>query len=143
MDKCLCNELITSERKSVVLSYKGIEGVNRASAQRKKYLQRFLETEYMLTIGENIVSKHLISRDTAPQQPQTQKQHDLRSQQVFEFCNHCLFCGQSAKFEVGRKRGFAVYPVRTKDFHDSLIQVCGMRKDKWSETIFGKIILHN
>jgi len=54
-----------------------------------------------------------------------------------------LFCGQSANFEVGRKRGFAVYPVRTKDVHDSLIQVCEIRKDEWSETILGRLASTN
>lgn len=140
MDKCcLCDELITGERKSVVLTSKGSEGVNRASIQRKTDLITVPGDTVHKDCRRDYCKATSIARDKNNQEPLREKQHNLRSHYTFEFCNHCLFCGQFAKYEEGKKRGFEVYPVRTKDFEDSLIEVCHSRRDEWSETVLGRL----
>ena len=140
MDKCcLCDEWITGERKSVVLTSKGSEGVNRASIQRKKDLTTVPGDTVHVDCRRDYCKTTSIARDKNSQEPLQEKQHHLRSHRIFEFCNHCLFCGQLAKYEERKKRGFEVYPVRTKDFEDSLIEVCNLRKDEWAETVLGRV----
>ena len=56
----------------------------------------------------------------------------------FIFKEHCFFCGQPGKYE-GRKRGYDVIPVRTKDFQDKIQEACRVRNDEWAETVRGRL----
>lgn len=63
----------------------------------------------------------------------------LRSQeQKFSFQENCLFCGQPAKYD-GKKKGYEVFPVRTKDFQDSVREVCLERDDSWALKILARL----
>ena len=42
------------------------------------------------------------------------------------------------KYE-GRKRGYDVILVRTKDYEDKIQQVCKVRNDEWAETVRGRL----
>ena len=42
------------------------------------------------------------------------------------------------KYE-GRKRGYDVIPVRTKDFQDKIQEACKVRNDEWAETVRGRL----
>ena len=53
------------------------------------------------------------------------------------FKEHCFPSGRPVKYE-GRKRGYDVIPVRTKDFEDKIQQVCKVRNDEWVETVRGR-----
>ena len=57
---------------------------------------------------------------------------------AFVFKEHCLFCGQPARYEK-KKKGFDVIPVRTKDFQDSVVKICKERQDPWSLIVEGRI----
>ena len=46
----------------------------------------------------------------------------------FNDSEHCLFCGQSAKYK-GEKKGFDVIPVRTMEFQETILKMCRERKD--------------
>ena len=56
----------------------------------------------------------------------------------FNFKEHCLFCGQPAKYE-NKKRICEVFPVRTKNFQSEIIRTCEKRKDDWSNLVAGRI----
>ena len=43
------------------------------------------------------------------------------------------------KMKKVKKRGFEVFPVRTKDFEDSLIEVCKLKKDEWVDKVLGRV----
>ena len=101
MEKCcLCDELITGNRNSVVLTSKGSEGVNRASVQRKKNLTTVPRDRVHVDCRRDYCRTTSIARDKNTQKPLRNKLH-LCSDHIFEFHNHCLFCGQLAKYEEG------------------------------------------
>ena len=39
----------------------------------------------------------------------------------------------------GEALNFDVFPVRTKDFQDTVIKICHSRNDKWSETVLSRL----
>ena len=39
----------------------------------------------------------------------------------------------------GRKRGYDVIPVRTKNFQDKIQEACKVRNDEWAETVRGRL----
>ena len=45
-----------------------------------------------------------------------------------------FFCGHEAKFD-GKKKGYDVFPVRTKDFQISIAKCCKERQDDWSSDV--------
>ena len=136
---CLCKKVITSERKGVELTSKGSDGVNRASVQRNNDLKTIPGDKVHVDCRREYIKVQNITRETAPSQPKIVKKHELRSQQAFDFRNHCLYCGRSAKFEKGKKRGIDVHNVKSNNFQESLIQDCSNRKDEWSETVLGRL----
>ena len=65
--------------------------------------------------AENIECHNVI-----PSLQQPQNKRNVRSEQNFNFQEHCLFCGQPAETDKKNSRGeIDVYTVRSGDFHDS------------------------
>ncbi len=63
----------------------------------------------------------------------------LRSQTSrFKFNEHCLFCGELAKYE-NNKRGNGIFPVRTSDFQASISKICDERDDDWGKVVAGRL----
>ena len=61
------------------------------------------------------------------------------SEPVFNFGEHCLICGKSAKVK-GRKRGSDVSPVTTADFQSTIKGVCVERgTDAWAMEVLSRI----
>ncbi|MCG8047095.1 MAG: hypothetical protein N0E48_15925, partial [Candidatus Thiodiazotropha endolucinida] len=86
-------------------------------------------------------NKNVIARDKRKQlassAPSTSP--TLRSKsEKFSFQNDCLFCGQSVK-TYGQKRGYDVWPVRTKDAQNEILTICKNRGDEWSDIIRGRL----
>ena len=60
---------------------------------------------------------------------------------VFNFNEHCLFCGSEAK-SYGKKRGVDVSRVETIEFKDRVLKVCEKvrKNDEWAFTVKGRIV---
>ena len=145
MEKCcICNEHICDAEQTVVLQQKGSDGVNRASAERGIDLRTIPGERVHVDCRRRHCKADNIARDIASQEPPVENRRDLRSlQKTFNFQEHCMFCGQPAKNTEGKRRGFDVFPVRTKDFQDTVIKICHSRNDKWSETVLGRLACVN
>lgn len=118
--------------------------MNRASAQRGSCLVTFPGERVHVECRRNYCKAENIVRDNViPSLQQPVRLINLRSEQNFNFREHCLFCGQPARTDKNKKQRekFDVYPVRTGDFQERIVQVCHFRKDKWSDTVFGRIWL--
>ena len=62
------------------------------------------------------------------------KRLSLRSEATpFDYKEHCLFCGQSAKYDG--KKGYDVIPVRTGYFQTRIHELCKRRHDKWAQEV--------
>ena len=143
MEKCkICNESFSDENTLVVLRAKGSNGVNCASAQRGISLVTIpgdrvhIECRRNYCKAENIVCDNVI-----PSLQQPQIKHNLRSEQNFNFQEHCLFCGQPTEIDKKNKHRekMYIYQVRTGDFQERIVQVCHLRNDEWSDTVLGRI----
>ena len=67
------------------------------------------------------------------------KRRALRSEATpFDYKEHCLFCGQSAKCE-GKKKGHDVIPVRAGDFQTRTHELCKRRHDKWAQEVESRL----
>ena len=67
----------------------------------------------------------------------------LRSQnKKFEISQDCIFCCQPAHCD-GRRRGYDVFPVKTAAFETTIRQICGERKDEWSQDVLGRLSYAN
>ena len=67
------------------------------------------------------------------------KSRALRSEATsFDYKEHCLFCGQSAKYE-GKKKGYDVIPVRTGDFQTRIHELCKRRHNKWAQEVESRL----
>ena len=145
MEKCcICNEQICDAEQTVVLQQKGSDGVNRASAERGIDLRTIPGERVHVDCRRRHCKAENIARDIASQEPPVENRRDLRSlQKPFNFQEHCMFCGQPAKNTEGKRRGFDVFPVRTKYFQDTVIKICHSRNDKWSETVLGRLACVN
>ena len=57
---------------------------------------------------------------------------------IYVFKKHCFPRGRPVKCD-GRKRGYDVILVRTKDFEYKIQQICKVRNDEWAETVRGRL----
>ena len=118
--------------------------MNHASAQRGSCLVTFPGDKVHAQCRCNYcrADRPTIQHDNGiPSLQQPTQRTNLRSQQYFNFREHCLFCGQSARTDKNKKQKetFEVYPVRSDDFQENIVQACHFRKDEWSDTVFGRI----
>ena len=96
MEKCkICNESFSDGNTLVVLRAKGSDGVNRASAQRLSSLVTIPGDRVHIECRRSYCKAENIARDNViPSLQQPQIKLNLRSEQNFNFQEHCLFCGQ-------------------------------------------------
>ena len=142
VDKCaICNNELSSFEETFIISQKGINSINRASEQRgvkmviqigqrlhKKCRQRWINPKYI-----EIDSKNRSSQDEMT----SRTSHSLC---VFNFKEHCLFCGSVAKSDR-KKRGVDVSQVETIEFKDRVLKICEKvrKNDGWASTVKGRI----
>lgn len=131
MEKCcICKETTSDGKPTNVLQKKGSDRVNKASVQRGSKLVTTPGEIVHVECRRKYCKTQNIARDTALQQRQTAARCELRSKQsAFNFQEHCLFCGQIAKTDR-RLKELDVFPARTDDFQESVIQICQSRNDK-------------
>ncbi|XP_076037047.1 uncharacterized protein LOC143022627 isoform X2 [Oratosquilla oratoria] len=141
-DKCaICNNELSSNEETFIVSQKGIDSINRASEQRgekiiiqsgqrlhKKCRQRWINPKYLEIDRKN--------RSTHDEMPSCAN----RSLCVFNFKEHCLFCCSGAKSDR-KERGVDVSHVETIEFKDRVLKVCEkvQNNDGWASTVKGRI----
>ena len=111
--------------------------MNRASEQRGSELRTVPEEKVHVECRRRYCKAENIARDAASHQQPIETRCDLRSvKKTFSFQEHCMFRGQPAKYDKKRREA-DVFPVRTTDFQDTVLQICHSRNDKWSEVVSG------
>ena len=125
---------------TVELGAKGSDGVNRASEQRESNINVHPGQVVHVKCRRNYCEPNRIAKEVASKHVKVEEERTgLRSlQPPFDFRKHCIFCGQPAKYD-GKRRGFDVIPVRTKEFQDSVTQICIQRNDTWSQIVSGRL----
>ena len=138
MNCCFCCESVDNGDLTVTLKEKGCRNINSIS-------QTLDQCTIQVKTGQCvhkkcrldfIRSKKTGSRNIDQNERTTIARRFTTSRFVFK--EHCFFCGQPAKYE-GRKRGYEVIPVRTKDFQDKIQEACKVRNDEWAETVQGRL----
>ena len=136
---CICNELAPKGKDSNDLTSKGTAGVNRASVERGDELRVTEGQRVHKTCYRNYCKPQNVARDAANKQITVQPRSDLRSVKAqFNFQEHCLFCGQSAKYDK-KRRSADIFPVRTEEFKHVILDICNKRNDEWSQTVSGRL----
>ena len=140
METCsICKETITDVEKTVVLTQKGSDSINLASVGHGIDLKIVPGEKVHVICRRNYCRRANSTKDVASKDEASEKRSDLRSQQTpFNFQNQCMFCGQPAKC-YKKRREVDVYPVRTKDFKDTVVQICLSRNDSWSQIVSGRL----
>ncbi len=144
-DCCFCNKPLNNGDPTVELRLKGSNGVNRASQQRGSIIRTVPGQHVHQICRRNFCepSRIHVAKNKASTSIESGEGTSLRSlHPPFDFSKHCIFCGQPAKYD-GRKRGFDVIPVRTKDFQQKVAKICEKRNDAWGHTVTGRLACVN
>lgn len=136
METCvLCNEDIENGKAKVTIKEKGSQGINKASKKRGEVIH---------TSPGDVVHQHCLRAYCNPKAINLQLQREqediqnnpvLRSSNIFQFSEQCIFCEQSAVLSENKRKNdlyHDVYPVRTKDFQRNVEEICKQRGDEWS-----------
>ena len=140
----ICNEDVFDKKNTVVLGEKGSVGVNKASDERGDNIKvksgDIIHTKCRRLYTNKIQIAMYLKKAQFGAAETVNLPHNLRSAEPsFNFKEHCLFCGVSAKYD-GKKKGFGVIPVRTMDFHNSITAICEQRKDEWAAKVQARLL---
>ncbi|CAC5362575.1 unnamed protein product [Mytilus coruscus] len=140
MDKCMiCNDNLNNGKQTVQLRDKGSSGINKASRERGETI--------LVQPGQSVhqecrrVYCNPKAIDRSKKKTNIESNADspnLRSQTLFSFADHCLFCGLEAKI-LGKKKGQSIFPVRTEDFQTTVDTICNERGDEWATQVKGRL----
>lgn len=143
MESCvLCNQPLSNDQATSVLGEKGCEGICKAAEARGdnihvqcgQRVHQKCRKEYCHPTKIGSHKKQSESTEISPPGPPV-----LRSMEpMFSFKENCIFCGQSAKYDR-KRRGYEMFPVRTKDFQDSVRKICLERNDGWAQKILARL----
>ena len=143
MEDCVFHNLpLSNGEATAVLGEKGCDGINRAAEARRESkdvqkgqrVHQMCRKDYCNPTRIASYIKHLSTTETCDATTPLLRSKDHK----FSFQENCLFCGQSVKFDA-TKRGYEVFPVRTKEFQDSLREVCLERNDDWALKVFARL----
>ena len=132
---CICGEGFEDGKPSSILTQKGCDNIMRVSSSQGNTIN--------VQAGNRVHQKCRLDlvrpRKPKPSTVESEATVSRRSTKPkFNSKDQCIFCGQSAKYD-GRKKGFDVIPVRTKDFQDSIAKLCKERSDEWSQIVLGRL----
>ena len=121
----ICKKSLANGEQTVVLRPEGSDGINRASEKYGSDIRTQPGQMVHQECRRDFVNPNCIERDLREKNnPQNVSQIPsvvLRSESpMFDFREHCLFCGKPAKYSEGKKRGYEVYQVRAGDFDTSI-----------------------
>lgn len=144
MEECIiCKQSIQS-RSVVTIGVKGSATINESSVLRRDNIvaepgQHVHQECRMNYVNPNVIKRDLKRKTEGHEVNVNSMVVIRRSQDVpFDYGKSCLFCGQPDLFS-GKKKEFELVKVRTKQFQESILNVCCERKDSWSDTVLAKI----
>lgn len=138
----LCKDLLHDGSEIVTLREKGCTTILQVSRERGESIRTTPGQKVHATYRRNYCNKFYITREKRKRSGSydTCSKRRLRSDEAeFSYKHNCLFCGQGDKYK-GKSSPHKLIPVRTKDFQQSIIQICEERKDEWSEIVIARII---
>ena len=141
----LCNEDISGVPQGdiVTLGKKCSATVNQNSEERGSEVRTQEGQRVHKECRKRWGVKHYIQAAKSKEQIDTPSPWKLRSQnKKFEISQDCIFCCQPAHCD-GRRRGYDVFPVKTAAFETTIRQICGERKDEWSQDVLGRLSYAN
>ena len=138
-ERCIlnCDQDLSDGGPIVTLTEKGSNSINKASEARGTSLRTQAGQRVHTECRKRYTNPKYITVAQKKQRLSSSPTCLLRSL-LFNFKEHCIFCGQPAKC-LGEKHGGDVYPVRTMDFQVSVLQICEERRDYWSNTVAGRL----
>lgn len=138
----ICDQSLSNGFPTVKLQQKGSDGINRASKVRGSNVTTqvgqlvHIECRKLFTCQRRLYYDQKREKVQEPPSLCT-----LRSETPqFKFKEHCLFCGEVAKWE-NNKRGNDVFPVRTSDFQCNISRTCEERNDDWGKLVASRLAL--
>lgn len=141
MEYCaICNESLENGQEIVVLHQKGCDGIEKASKLRGVTFSTSVGQTVHVKCRLEFCNINCIKRDLGKKQDaQLTSCRKLRSSdRKFSFSDNCLFCAHHAKVD-GRKRGSGVFPVKTGDFKNTVLDLCKTRQDSWAYDVKSRI----
>jgi len=144
MDVCLiCKQSVNDGAAIVILTKKGSQSINSASDQRGDDVsssegQRVHQHCRKSSKNVKYIQLAIKQKQSASKIIPAHTPVNLRSHVKFDYQEHCIFCGLSAK-KPGNKRGPAVYSVRTEQCDRNLRDICTQRDDEWAHEVQGRI----
>jgi hypothetical protein len=132
-----------SEGKSNALTDKGCERIAEASIERGVEVTvkrgQEIHSECRRVFCNKIDIEYSLKRQLDSASGEPLKDMSLRSSEpVFNYREHCLFCGKPAKYG-GRKKEYDLILVRTFAFQNTVSRVCSTRSDNWSKSVKSRI----
>ena len=133
--------LKTIESDGVVLTSKGIDGVNRASKARGDTVSVVQGDSVHKECRQNYTRPSNIAKYVRRSEEAEHARRNLRPRRKlpFDFKKDCLFCGTEIDKERERKRARVVCTVRTMDMQQTILNECEARGDEWAETVRARI----
>ena len=129
---CICGGIFEDENSFSILTQKGCDTINQVNsslgAEPGRKVHRKSRLDLIRPKKPSFTPDYGVSKDTV-------KRHSTKLK--FNSSEHCLFCGQSAKYK-GERKGFDVIPAGTMEFQKTISKTCRKRNDDWSQTVLGR-----
>ena len=132
---CICGETCKRCDSTAVLTPKGAESINQISSYQGVNINAKPGTKVHQRCRLNLV------RCNKPCKAEENLETPVGRRSTtpkFSLPDNCIFCGQTAKYD-GRKKGFEVLPVKTREFQESIAKICRERCDDWSLVVLGRL----
>ena len=133
--------LKTIESDGVVLTSKGIDGVNRASKARGETVSVAQGDSVHKECRQNYTRPSNIAKYVRQSEEAGQARRNIRPRRKLplDFKKDCLLCGTEIDKEQERKRARVVCTVRTMDMQQTILNECETRGDEWAEMVRARI----
>ena len=141
LEACVfCGQSLSNGFPTVKLRQKGSDSINKVSKVRESKVLTKVDQIVHIHCRKSFIDPKRIFSDQKKEKVQQLASHrTLRSDtSQFKFNEHCLFCGDLAKYE-NNKRGNDVFPVRTGDFQVNISKICAERDDDWGKIVAGRL----
>jgi len=145
MDICIfCNKILDCAGPLTTLTAKGCDGIAKASDLRHDCNVLTVPGQRIHTncrksyCSDRLIKSANKKRGYDEEQSQAGPTTRLSLGTLFEYRDHCLFCGHPDKY-AGKKSPHKLIPIRTLDFQNSIKEACSTRNDSWAETVNGRI----
>ena len=121
MTECVfCSNAILESDENVTLTAKGVDGILKASEQRKDSLNVAIGQSAHVQCRKHYINpKALILEKRKYQEDgdENQQRYSLRSKKSFSYRENCILCGCPDLYS-GRKKGHKLIPIGAFDFHE-------------------------